>query len=70
MELISTKEAAEILGLTPRRLRQLRDDLGAVEIGGALCFPRKRIEAEAKKDRPNRGPKPKGNRQAARKGKK
>ena len=53
---LTTSEAAEILGLTPRRVRQLAADLGGVElVPGRLVFPRARIEAEAKKPRPKPG---------------
>jgi len=65
MDLISTQDAAELLGLTPRRVRQLREELNAVEIGGVLLFPRKRVEAEAQRERPKRGPKPKGKKKGA-----
>ena len=56
---LSTKEAAEVLGLTERRVRQLAGDLGAVNMVGRLVYPRKKVEAAAKKPRPKRGPKPK-----------
>lgn len=59
MDMISTAEAAVILNLSPRRVRQLRAALGAVEIGGTLAFPRRRVEAESLRDRPKPGPRPK-----------
>jgi hypothetical protein len=49
-DLISTAVAAKILNLTPRRVRQLRADLGGVNVGGSLAFSR--ADVEAFKDKP------------------
>lgn len=35
---ISTADAAEVLELSPRQLRRLRDHLGARKVGGVLTF--------------------------------
>lgn len=48
-ELISTAEAAEIIGVTPARVRAIAGDgtgrLAPVLIGGALVFRRAEVEA-------------------------
>ncbi|OYN78896.1 helix-turn-helix domain-containing protein [Mycolicibacterium sphagni] len=56
--LIDTAAAAEILGRTPRRVRQIRTDLDGVQISGRWVFRRKNVveyaEAKGIGNAPNR----------------
>ena len=53
---MTTSEAAEFLGLTPRRVRQLAATLGGVEVvPGRLAFPRGRVEEYKRQPRPKPG---------------
>jgi hypothetical protein len=54
-DLISTAAAAAILGVSPRRVRQLRGDLCGQEIAGVLVFPRAVVETAAREPRPKAG---------------
>jgi excisionase family DNA binding protein len=52
LDLVSVSEAADLLGLTPGRIRQraAAGDLGAIKVGDAgWAFPRQLVEREAKK---------------------
>lgn len=52
----TTDSVAAYLGYTPQRIRQLRDRLGAVEVGrNALLYPSTVVREFAKLPRPNRG---------------
>jgi hypothetical protein len=48
----STEDAADVLGVTPRRVRYLKDRIGYVRKSGALWFRRSAVFAFKKATRP------------------
>jgi hypothetical protein len=51
-DLIGTSDVAEILGISPGRVNQLKDKLNGKLIGTALVFSRAVVEEFKKKKRP------------------
>lgn len=55
---LTASEAAVVLKMTPRRVRQLRDTLGGIRVGPIWVFDAGYIVDYSRLPRPKRGPVP------------
>lgn len=54
---LSTEQAADVLGYSPQRVRQLKTELGGIDTPGIL-YPAAVVKEFAKRPRPKPGRKP------------